>query len=112
MRVNSTNQLTNSASVQTAETQAGKKAEKLRNNPYDSKSGAETVSKKSDSASTEISSKARDLAKAKKAASEAPDVRESRIAELREKIQNKTYNVSADAIADRLVDDHLRMTGA
>lgn len=112
MRVNSTNQLTNSSSVKTTEAQAGKKTEKIKNNPYDSKVGADSVSKRSDSTNTEISTKARDLAKAKQVATEAPDVRESRIAELREKIQNKTYNVSADAIADRLVDDHLRMTGA
>jgi negative regulator of flagellin synthesis FlgM len=111
MRVNPTN-LANSSPVQSGEAQSAKKTEKSKSHPYDSKGDSGPVTKKSDSVNAEISSKARDLAKAKKAASEAPDVRESRIAELREKIQNKTYHVGADAIADRLVDDHLRMTGA
>ncbi len=108
MRVNSA---TNSP-VQSTETQAGKKTGKAASGAYEGKSATSTVSKKTDSASAEISTRARDLAKAKQAASEAPDVRENRIAELREQIQNKKYNVSAEAIADRLVDDHLQLAGA
>jgi negative regulator of flagellin synthesis FlgM len=111
MRVNPAN-TSASSPVKASETQAGKKAEKTKVNPYESKVDSATESRKSDSVNTDISTKARDLAKAKQVASQAPDVRESRIAELREKIQNKTYNVSAEAIADRLVDDHLRMNGA
>jgi negative regulator of flagellin synthesis FlgM len=108
MRVNPTN----SSPIQSAETQAGKKAEKSKLNPYESNSDSAAVSKKSDSVNADISSKAREMAKAKEAANEAPDVREAKVAELREKILNKKYNVSGEAIADRLVDDHLRMSGA
>jgi negative regulator of flagellin synthesis FlgM len=111
MRVNPAN-TSASSPVKASESQAGKRAEKAKINPYESKAESGSESRKSGSVNAEISSKARDLARAKQAASDAPDVRESRIAELREKIQNKTYNVSAEAIADRLVDDHLRMTGA
>ncbi|NDG83431.1 MAG: flagellar biosynthesis anti-sigma factor FlgM [Proteobacteria bacterium] len=94
----------NSSSVQ--------KTEKAKSNAYDSRSGSASATTMTDSASAEISTRARDMAKAKQAASEAPDVREARIAELREQILNKKYDVSADAIADRLVDDHLRLAGA
>jgi len=108
MRVNPTN----SSPIQSAETQAGKKTEKTKSNAYESRSESAGVSTKTDSVNADISAKARDMAKAKQVANESPDVREAKIAELREKIQNKKYNVSADAIADRLVDDHLRMAGA
>ena len=109
MRVNPTN----SSPIQSADTQASKKTEKAKANAYESKSAeAGAASSGSGSVNADISSKARDLAKAKQAANEAPDVRENRIAELREQIMNKKYNVSADAIADRMVDDHLRMGGA
>ncbi len=110
MRVNPTN----SSPVQGAtDTQSGKKADKVKSSAYESKSGASPLSGgKSESVNADISSRARDMAKAKQAASEAPDVRESKVAELREQIRSGKYNVSAEAIADRLVDDHLGMTGA
>ena len=108
MRINPTN----SSPVQGSETQASKKTEKTKAQTYEGKAGGASSSIKSDSVNADISTKARDMAKAKQIATESPDVREARIAELREKIQNKSYNVSADAIADRLVDDHLRMAGA
>lgn len=59
------------------------------------------------SAKTEISSKAKDMAKAKAAADQAPDVREEKIAELRKRIASGNYNADPDAIADRMVNEHL-----
>jgi negative regulator of flagellin synthesis FlgM len=108
MRINPAN----SSPIQSADTQASKKTEKSKANAYEARSEASGVSSNSDSVNTDISGKARDMARAKQAASESPDVREAKIAELREKIQNKKYNVGADAIADRLVDDHLKLAGA
>ncbi len=60
-----------------------------------------------DSAKTEISSRAKDMGKAKRVAEDAPDVREAKVAELKRKIADKEYQVSAEAIADRMVDDHI-----
>ncbi len=60
-------------------------------------------------ASTDISQRARDLAKAKQAAASAPDVREEKIRALKERIQKGEYNVKPDAIADKLVDEELAM---
>lgn len=55
----------------------------------------------------EISGKARELAQAKEVASGAPDVREEKIAKLKEMIANGKYKVDAHAVADRMVDEHL-----
>lgn len=54
-----------------------------------------------------ISQRAKDTAKATQIAKAAPDVNEEKIAKLKAQIAAGTYNVDADAIADRLVDDHL-----
>ncbi len=108
MRVNPTN----SSPIQSADTQSAKKTEKLKSNAYENRTERAEVSTKTDSVNAEISTKAKDMAKAKQVASESSDVREAKIAELREKIQNKKYNVGADAIADRLVDDHMGLAGA
>lgn len=89
-----------------------KKLEKTKVSGYENKSGATSSAGKNQSANAEISSKAKDMAKAKQVASDTPDVREAKIAELKERIQNKKYNVGADAIADKLVDDHIRLAGA
>jgi negative regulator of flagellin synthesis FlgM len=61
----------------------------------------------SGAANTEISSKAKEMAKAKDVAASAPDVREEKIAELKRRIAAGKYQVDSDAIADRMVNDHL-----
>ena len=94
--------------VQTSET---KKADKTKISGYQSnESSSQAI--KNESSKAEISSRAKDMAKAKQIASDTPDVREAKIAALKEQIKNKTYQVSSDAIADKLVDDHIRMSGA
>src|SRR4051812_11136549 len=62
----------------------------------------------SGSVNAQISSKARDAAKVKDVAANAPDVREEKIAELKRRIADGKYGVNAEAVADRMVDDHLR----
>jgi negative regulator of flagellin synthesis FlgM len=62
-------------------------------------------------ASAEISEKGKEFAKAKAVANEAPDVREDKIAALKARIAEGKYKVDADAIADRMVDEHLKMHG-
>ena len=51
----------------------------------------------------EISNEARQKARALEAVEAAPDVRADRVAELRQQIQNGTYNVTAEQLADRLI---------
>ena len=62
----------------------------------------------SDSAKPEISEKAKDAAKAKAIAAQAPDVREAKIAELKKRIAEGKYQVNPEALADRMVDEHLK----
>jgi len=88
------------------------------------KTGAVHVSKSSDKASAatekgaapqgakaEISSKSKEFAQARASAASAPDVREDRVAELKQRIAEGSYKIDGESIADRLVDDHLRMSG-
>jgi flagellar biosynthesis anti-sigma factor FlgM len=108
MRINQTN----SSPVQANDAGSTKKSDRVKAEAYEKSSGHSAIAKKSESASTEISSKARDMAQAKQVATDTPDVRESKIAALREQIQNKKYHVSSSDISDRLVDDHMRLAGS
>jgi flagellar biosynthesis anti-sigma factor FlgM len=45
-------------------------------------------------------------------ASSAPDVREERIAELKRRIQSGSYQMDPNAIADKMVTEHLKTGGA
>jgi negative regulator of flagellin synthesis FlgM len=58
-------------------------------------------------AKAEISPKAREFAQAKAVAGQAPDVREQKIADIKARIAAGKYEVNAQAIADRMVDEHL-----
>ncbi len=60
---------------------------------------------------TDLSARGREMAKAKAVANETPDVRDERIAELKRRIAEKKYNVSAEAVADKMVDEHINMSG-
>ncbi len=57
----------------------------------------------------ELSAKGKDFAKAKSIASSAPDVREEKIAELKRRLAAGGYHIDANAIADRMVHEHLKM---
>jgi len=107
MRVSndSSNQIQSPSTSRTGATQQAKKTDKA--------SGAtDAASAKgagdSSGAAPEISARARDMSKAKELATAAPDVREEKIAELKKRIAAGNYNVDATAIADRMVDEHLK----
>lgn len=73
-------------------------------------SGRRRAEQGADSEPTEkvaISSRAKDIAKAKEVASSTPDIDEARVARLKAAIQSGSYKADADKIADRLVDEHL-----
>ena len=62
-----------------------------------------------DHATSHISLKSKEFSKAKASALRAPDVREERVHELKQRIAKGTYEVSPERVADRLVDEHLQM---
>jgi negative regulator of flagellin synthesis FlgM len=86
-------------------TSGAKRAEKAGAASASSKVSAKTVD--SSSTKAEISAKAKEFAKAKEAATSAPDVREDRIAELKKRIAAGNYQVNAEAIANKMVDEHV-----
>ena len=55
-----------------------------------------------------ISDAAKRIQEARAQLDEIPDVREDKVAELRNQIQNGTYEVDADKAADKLLKEHLR----
>ncbi len=105
MRVNQTG--TNPA--QSAEVSGARKTDRSQEEQAAKKKGA--AQEAGSAATTDISSRGKDAAKAKAAASSAPDVREEKIAELRKKIAAGKYQVDAGAVADRLVDEHIKTAG-
>ena len=66
------------------------------------------ITKKSEATVKEqytVSSKGQDYQAAKKALAAAPDIREEKVAALKEQIASGSYNVSAQEIADSQVSD-------
>jgi negative regulator of flagellin synthesis FlgM len=107
---------TNSNSIQGTETSKANQTSQSRGARRPERSdSSESSSVESSSArgdvNASISPKARELANAKAVATSAPDVREERIAELKRRVAAGGYQVDAEKVADRLVDDHIKMSG-
>jgi negative regulator of flagellin synthesis FlgM len=98
--------------VQSSEAQGAKHAKKTHGTKHaDSAEGASEARGHAPAANAEVSDRAREMATARAAANDAPDVREDKIAELKARISGGRYNVDSHAVADRMVDDHIRMSG-
>jgi negative regulator of flagellin synthesis FlgM len=55
----------------------------------------------------EFSPRAQQFQKAKEAALNAPDVNREKVERLKKMVQDGTYKVDADAVADRMLSEHL-----
>lgn len=62
-----------------------------------------------DSARVDLSSRAQDMARAKELATPDDGIDEAKVARLQKLIDAGQYKVDAEAIADRLVDEHSKM---
>lgn len=91
--------------VQTSETSAAKKTGRTTKARDGQPAG------KTDGAKAEISPRAREAATAKAVASDAPDVREAKIAELKRRIDAGNYKLDATAVADRMVNEDIQLFG-
>lgn len=98
----------NSPAIQNASTSAASEAKKAERvvSPAVEKARAKEAGDVSGAQAT-ISTKAKDMAKAKAAVDNVPDMREERIAALKAQIASGGYKVDATKIADRMVDEHL-----
>ena len=105
MRVSndSSNPVSSPATSRTSSTQQTRKTERGAGDSAITKTPSD-----SSGAAPEISARARDMSKAKELATSAPDVREEKIAELKKRIAAGSYNVDSHAVADRMVDEHLK----
>lgn len=61
-----------------------------------------------DASKVSISQASRDQAKIMEVVKKTPDVNEKRVAELQKLIDEGKYKIDAEAIADRMVDEHLK----
>lgn len=106
MKVNSSTPQT----IQNAEVSGGKKVNK-KDSQYDPKKITTTAAPTDSEVKAEFSAKAKDFSKAKQIAANTPDVREEKVAELKKRIAEGKYKVDAKAVADRMVDEHLKSGG-
>ncbi len=100
-----------SQAVQTNEAAGAKKTAKAQEGSSSQKS-ASVGAQIEGSTKTDISARAKEFSKAKEVAASAPDVREERIAELKRRIQSGAYQTDPNAIADKMVNEHLKAGGA
>lgn len=63
------------------------------------------------SSKVELSSRAQDIKRAKELATPSNDIDEAKVARLQALIDKGEYKVNAEAIADRLLDEHSKMPG-
>jgi negative regulator of flagellin synthesis FlgM len=61
------------------------------------------------SSRVELSSRAQDIKKAKELATPSNDIDEAKVARLQALIDAGKYKVNAEAVADRLLDEHTKM---
>lgn len=97
-----------SSGVQNAQTEGLKKSEQAAK--PDRARQVEQMAKNQASAAApagaEISAKGKDLAKAHAVASAVSDIRADKVAELKKRIAEGSYQIDNDAIADRMISDH------
>ncbi len=72
----------------------------------DAKMKTQKVWKASDTDKVEISAFGKIYQIAKKAVNDVPDIREDKIAEIKARIDNGTYDVSAESFADKLLESY------
>ena len=101
---------TDTASVQNSETTAAKKTGHAAQAKGNKKADKTAVAGEHhlEAAKAEISEAGKDFAKARSVAHAAPDTRDEKIAELKRRIAGGKYEVNADAVADKMVDEHLQ----
>jgi flagellar biosynthesis anti-sigma factor FlgM len=102
---NSTDQASQIQGGHVHSAKSGSKASKAEGSSSESASSSSASS--GEATKSEISAKGRELAQAKEVANGAPDVREEKIAKLKEMISAGKYKVDSHAVADRMVDEHL-----
>lgn len=71
--------------------------------------GEQKVKGAGDSAQVFVSERAQMMNKAKEIASRSDDVNSEKVARLQKLIDSGKYNINAEAIADKMVDEHMML---
>jgi negative regulator of flagellin synthesis FlgM len=100
-----------SSPVHSTETKGAKATGKTHAAKGTERSGKPAEARDTSAVKTEVSERAREMAHAKAVATGAPETREEKIAALKARIAAGKYNVDSKEVADRMVDDHIRMSG-
>ena len=100
-----------------ADAQAEAQATRAKARPNSSsnkKEGPAAVAEQKDPpfASADLSSKGKEFVRAKSIATGAPDVREDKVSGLKAKVADGTYKVDPEAVAGRLLSEHLLTRGS
>jgi negative regulator of flagellin synthesis FlgM len=111
MKVNSGYSNSASSAVSSKEAQSTKKTTKP-SGPNPAANLDKIKENVSGSVRAEVSARAKEMATAHQAAKSAPDVREDKIEALKRQIAEGRYKVDADAVAERMLNDHMLMPGA
>lgn len=107
MKVNPYQSSTRQAQVETSKTSKSSDAEKANDKKADNNAATPGAIPQV-AVEAEISTKAKEFVKAKEVATNAPEIREAKIAELKRRIAEGKYKVDADKVADKMVEDHLK----
>lgn len=94
---------TEQSSAQAKKAGRAERAAKAKSNQSDASAAAQVAS----GVKTEVSSRAKEMVQARGIAQSTPDIREDRVAELKARIENGEYRVNSDAVADRLIQEHM-----
>jgi negative regulator of flagellin synthesis FlgM len=105
MRVNNTG----SSPIQGADVRSTKGTGRAGADKRADRSEGAGAANTADGVKSDISTRGRELARAKEIAAETPDVREDKIADIKARLADGKYKVSADDIADKMVSEHLHM---
>lgn len=104
-KVGQTLNLTDSSKAEKADKAKGAKGAAEKGS--DLKSMLDTKSADIGASKVDLSSRAQDMKKIKETAMAAPDVDEAKVAKFQKMIDEGTYKVDAEALADKMVDEHL-----
>lgn len=107
MRVGQTNSNPTSAPANTEVTR-GRAATKPDSANRTARGTAIDYAGATDDVRADLSTRGKEFAAAKTAAQNTPDVREEKIAELKRRIEAGSYKMDPHAVADKMVDEHLK----
>ena len=105
---NKVGQNINTTDAKSEKTANAAKTGEVKKNSKTSESTAASSSSDSKAAKVELSPRVQDIKKIKEIANKTPDVDAEKVAKFKQMIAEGKYKIDAKAIADKMVDEHLK----